>query len=222
MGLSLGQAAMAEDRDVLLELFTSQGCSSCPPADAFLGELAERDGVVALALHVDYWDYLGWRDEFATPAMTARQRSYAETMAERSVYTPQMIIQGQAMAVGHNQNAIDRYIAQMRAQPQTARLAAEHYEDMIKVRVEPQMPGQTGVIHVVSYRSKAVSAIAHGENRGRTLTHTNVVTNWSTVGAWEGDDATFVVPMPDAQDGGIVVVLQAGMTGPVIAIDRLD
>jgi hypothetical protein len=222
MGLGLGQMAVAEDSDVLLELFTSQGCSSCPPAEAVLSELAEREGVIALALHVDYWDYLGWRDQFAMPAMTARQRSYAETMDERSVYTPQIIIQGRAMAVGHNTRAIDGYIAQMRAQPQTVRLIAERYEDMIKVQVEPEVAGQTGVIHVVAYRSKAVSPISHGENRGRTLTHTNVVTNWSTVGAWEGDAASFVVPMPDAQDGGVVVILQAGMTGPVIAVDRLN
>lgn len=222
LSIGVSQSVVAQDRDVLLELFTSQGCSSCPPADAYLGELAEMDGVIALALHVDYWDYLGWRDQFAMPAMTARQRGYASSMKERSIYTPQMVVQGQGVAVGHNRREIEQQIAQMRAQVTSATVKATYYDDMLQVNVDPVQPGQTGVLHVVSYKSHATAPIAFGENRGKTLNHTNVVTSWSTVGAWEGDAKSYVLPMPEAVDGGIVVILQAGLTGPIIAVDRLD
>ncbi|MBT5374998.1 MAG: DUF1223 domain-containing protein, partial [Rhodospirillaceae bacterium] len=93
---------------VVVELFTSQGCSSCPPADAFLNDLSRRDDVIALSLHVDYWDYIGWEDPFATPESTNRQRRYAPVLAARSIYTPQMVIDGAAHEVGSKRKAITR------------------------------------------------------------------------------------------------------------------
>jgi len=95
---------------VVVELFTSQGCSSCPPADAFLNDLSRRDDVIALSLHVDYWDYIGWEDPFATPESTNRQRRYAPVLVERSVYTPQMVIDGAAHEVGSKRKAVTRLI----------------------------------------------------------------------------------------------------------------
>ena len=104
--MAVAGIAAAESRPVVVELFTSQGCSSCPPADAFLHELSQRDDVIALALHVDYWDYIGWKDIFAQPAFTKRQKAYAKAGGRRSVYTPQMIIGGQDHVVGtHEENA---------------------------------------------------------------------------------------------------------------------
>ena len=94
--------ARAQGSPVVVELFTSQGCSSCPPADALLRKLAEEEDVIALALHVDYWDYLGWKDSFATPKFTARQRAYAKKARSRSIYTPQMVVQGEDRVVGND------------------------------------------------------------------------------------------------------------------------
>src|SRR5918996_4983900 len=98
--------ARAQTNPVVVELFTSQGCSSCPPADALLAELAGKDGVIALALHVDYWDYLGWADSFASPAFTARQRAYAKKAHSRTIYTPQMIVQGEDRLVGSDDEMV--------------------------------------------------------------------------------------------------------------------
>ncbi|MEM6588846.1 MAG: DUF1223 domain-containing protein, partial [Pseudomonadota bacterium] len=108
--LSLATAVQAQDRPVLVELFTSQGCSSCPPADAFLHELAERENVIALAMHVDYWDYIGWKDSFAQPDFTARQRAYARLGNRKMVYTPQMVINGADHVIGSNPKDTNRVI----------------------------------------------------------------------------------------------------------------
>src|SRR5690606_23996855 len=107
-------AAQAADRPVVVELFTSQGCSSCPPADRFLGELAARPGVIALGLHVDYWDYIGWKDPYARRAHTERQRDYSRTLNQRYVYTPQMVINGAFQAIGSDRAAVDGLIEEAR------------------------------------------------------------------------------------------------------------
>src|SRR5277367_5521376 len=111
LALMLSSVAQAgETRPVVVELFTSQGCNSCPPADAYLGELAKRPDVLALSLHVDYWDYIGWRDPFAQHAFTLRQRDYSHALSERYVYTPQMVINGQLQGVGSQRGDIERLI----------------------------------------------------------------------------------------------------------------
>src|SRR4051812_29577801 len=107
-------AAHAEERPVVVELFTSQGCNSCPPADAFLGELSRRPDVLALGLHVDYWDYIGWKDPFAQRAHTDRQRSYSRTLNQRFVYTPQMVIDGTLQGVGSETATINKLIDKAR------------------------------------------------------------------------------------------------------------
>src|SRR5690606_32640834 len=110
-------SASAQVQGPVVELYTSQGCSSCPPADAFLAELAERDDLIALSFHVDYWDYIGWKDTFASPANTARQRGYADALRSRRVYTPQMVIDGAAHEIGSNRAGVLAELARARARP---------------------------------------------------------------------------------------------------------
>ena len=119
LGLSTwSQAVQAETRQpVVVELYTSQGCSSCPPADAFLGELARQDDVIALSLHVDYWDYMGWTDTFASPVTTARQRAYKQALNSRYVYTPQIVVDGRGHAVGSRRAEVRTLIAEAQARP---------------------------------------------------------------------------------------------------------
>src|SRR5690606_9121092 len=114
---------------VVVELFTSQGCSSCPPADALLSELAAQPGVIALALHVDYWDYLGWKDSFASPAFSARQKAYAKSFGRRSIFTPQMVVQGRQALVGHDAPSVLSAIAEGLTEQATVNLALRREGD---------------------------------------------------------------------------------------------
>ena len=106
LAAALAPAARAQHSPVVIELFTSQGCATCPPADTLLDQLAARPGIIALALHVDYWDYLGWKDAFAQPQFSDRQKAYAKSRRERSVFTPQMIVQGADPVIGHDEPAV--------------------------------------------------------------------------------------------------------------------
>ena len=126
-----GVAAAGEA--VVVELFTSQGCSSCPPADRILGELAERDDVIALALHVDYWDYLGWKDEFASPQYTKRQRAYARAAGERTIYTPQMVIGGQDHVIGSRPMKVSQAIQKHIAKAQPVRVQLKRNGDTLTI-----------------------------------------------------------------------------------------
>ncbi|WP_316014003.1 DUF1223 domain-containing protein [Roseobacter sp. HKCCA0434] len=212
--------AQVGDRPVVVELFTSQGCSSCPPADDFLAELAERDNVIALSLHVDYWDYLGWQDPFASPAMTARQRAYAARQGTRSVFTPQMIVQGQLSAVGHRRPEVNAAIAAV-ADRAGATVELMRVEDHLEVRIAPLRPDLSGTVHVVSYDEPHVQDIARGENGGRRLTYTNVVTGWMTLGRWNGQDMRTTIPMP-VMGRGVAVLVQDGEAGPILGAAKLE
>ncbi|MDN2565642.1 DUF1223 domain-containing protein [Aquibium sp. A9E412] len=203
----------------VVELFTSQGCSACPPADALLGEWARSDDVVALGYHVDYWDYLGWKDTFASPQNTQRQRDYAARL-DGSVYTPQAVVNGGVHLVGSHREAIE------------ARLAAEA---PLPVPVVVRETGPTIVIetgaadghaaHVVLayFKPRAAVDVARGENRGRRLTYWNVVTDLHTVGMWHGRAQRYELPASElARKGasGCAVLLQtadaAGRPGRVL------
>ena len=154
-----GDVARAEqDTPVVVELFTSQGCSSCPPADAFLSVLAPRDDVIALGLHVDYWDYIGWRDVFGSPVFSARQKSYARAANRRSVYTPQMIVQGEAEVVGNHPMDVADLIADFRAQPRDIALTLEREDDGM-LRIEATALRDIGAPLVVQLVSDAASWI---------------------------------------------------------------
>lgn len=214
-------SAVAQSNPVVVELFTSQGCSSCPPADEFLGELAEREDVIALSLHVDYWDYLGWSDPFASPEMTQRQRSYAVAHNARSVFTPQMMIQGEVSAVGHRRDDVVTAIEAAAAAPAPATIELTEQSGRLLVVIIPRREGLTGIVHIVSYALPQELQIPRGENGGQTVTYTNVVTDWMRLGDWDGQRMELVAPAP-AMGKGVAVIVQQGAVGPVLAAARME
>lgn len=209
--------ADAGEQVVMVELFTSQGCYSCPPADAMLGELAAREDVVALAMHVDYWDYLGWKDTFAQKAHTLRQIGYRDSFGARSIYTPQMIVQGRADVVGSRKRDVAAAIEAARA---TAAADIEISNDGrgLIVACSPSGSGSVGgTVWAAVYDRTATVAIARGENAGKTLTYHNIVRDVVSVGEWDGaSDKEFA--LPDAGPGqGVAVWVQDGPAGAISA-----
>jgi len=200
---------------VVVELYTSQGCTACPPADALLSEIADEDGVIALALHVDYWDYIGWKDTFASPAHTARQKAYARAAGEKMVYTPQMVVNGRDRIVGVDATGLARLL---KAEGNGAgpALALTRSGSRIEVRAEPATIPQGSVVQVVSYIPRASVLIERGENAGRTIIYSNVVTRWQAVADWDGrTPLDLVAEVPS--DMGVAVLLQAPGPGPILA-----
>jgi hypothetical protein len=218
--LAWGGAAMDQPRPVVVELFTSEGCSSCPPAEAYLAELAQRDDVLALAYHVDYWDDLGWRDRFALKTATQRQNIYAQSMRKTSVYTPQVVIDGREDYVGSDRRSIGRSIEAPRTGvPVTLTLDGQQ----IRIAVGTQAIAADCDILVVGYLRKAVSPIHRGENSGRTLEEFHIVRSLQVLGHWRGAAQTFDVAMsslpPDVTN--IAVLVQSPRQGPIAGAGSL-
>jgi hypothetical protein len=207
--LTLSLPAAAADRPVLVELFTSQGCSSCPPADAFLAELAARDDVVALSFHVDYWNYIGWQDPFATKWSTQRQRDYGRALAQRYVYTPEIVVDGAAHAVGSERSEVERLIAEARARPGPA-VSAERSSGQLHVRVGAGV-GE-GTVWLVRFDPEQVTRVERGENGGRTLRNVNVVRAMTKLGSWHGEPLDL---RAEAPPGGCAVIVQEDGPGRV-------
>ena len=197
----------AQPRPAVVELFTSEGCNSCPPAEAYVGELAGRPDVLALAFHVDYWDDLGWRDRFGLSQAVERQRNYARTLRLGSVYTPQVVVDGSTDYVGSNRGAIERALRDNRQGPPVVLSVSA---DEISVRMEAgTQAGARGDVVLVSYLRKAVTPIGRGENAGRTLAEYNIVRSVQALGHWEGVAQEFhtkVASLPrDATDVALLV-----------------
>ncbi|EPX87214.1 putative secreted protein [Rubellimicrobium thermophilum DSM 16684] len=209
-----------EPMPVVVELYTSQGCSSCPPADAMLEELARMDGVIALALHVDYWDYIGWPDSFASPLFSARQEAYAKAAGERMVYTPQVIVNGQDRVVGSDAMAV---MARLHAHagattPIALRLAREG--GMLRIEAESSAPLPPLAVQLVRYRPSESVTIDGGENAGLTMTYANIVTAWEHVGDWDGN-APLSLLLPLSGEDPVVVLLQEHGPGRIRAAARM-
>lgn len=214
------ESARAQAAPVLVELFTSQGCNSCPPADEYLGRLADREDVIALSVHVDYWDYLGWRDVFASPAHAKRQRAYAARMGERMVYTPQIIVHGREAFVGSHTVKVDEAIRRQSAAPELANIALQMRGDRLVAEITPKDETARGQVLMVWFNRAENVAIRSGENRGREITYHNVVQGWSDMGAWSGGRIAMTAPKPMGADG-VAVFVQDGDGGPVLAAARL-
>ena len=213
--LSYVAVTNAEPRPVVVELFTSQGCSSCPPADAYVGKLSARSDVLALAFHVDYWDGLGWRDRFALSQSAARQNIYARNLGRSSVYTPQLIVDGRADSVGSDGTAITKALTLNR---DGAPLRVSLHETEVLVELGAYPKAAPSEVVLIAYLRHAVSAIGRGENAGRTLEEFNIVRALHSLGSWKGQAETFSVPvasMPsDATD--VAVLVQPLGQGPII------
>jgi len=209
--------AHAEPRAVV-ELFTSQGCSSCPPADNIIGELAKDPSVIALSMPIDYWDYLGWKDTLADARFSARQKAYSQVRGDREVYTPQVVVNGSAHVVGSDRAGIEEAIGDTKKSdgvmsvPVAMTLAGKQ----INVSVAASSNGPAvmhGEVWICSI-SKAVSiAIGRGENGGRQVTYHNVVRNLLKVGDWDGSSGSWTVPLENISREGVdaaVVYVQDG------------
>jgi len=198
------KSAGAETRPTVVELFTSQGCSSCPPADALLGEIAKRPDVIALGFHIDYWDGLGWKDPFSTPQSTARQRAYARQFGT-PIYTPQLVVDGAREMVGSRR---DEVIAALREASPAAVAPVTFAADRRSVTIAPAAAGKAGQVLLVRFVQKRTTPIGAGENARRTLEDTNGVEALSTLGEWQGTPATFPLDPPAAGEG-VAVLVQA-------------
>lgn len=221
--------AMAAERKapVVVELFTSQGCNSCPPADAYLASLKGRENVIALSYHVNYWDYLGWRDTFASEATTNRQREYARTLGERTIYTPQIVVGGRHHEVGSRHKAVDRAI----------RKAALEQEESLSVKLsevplgtlrinvsEGQIYNRRVLVWLILFDPYHEVAVERGENGGRTLGSHNVVRDVREIGEWYGKTLSLALSIEDLQAVGeaVAVIVQEYDSGHILGAQKSD
>ena len=212
----VARADGAAPTPVVVELYTSQGCIACPPADALLSELASMEGVVALSLHVDYWDYMGWRDDFGRPEHTARQKAYARAEGSRTLYTPQMVVQGEDRLKGHDADAIRADIARRQAEAAPATVTAERAGETLTLRLAPvSAPVGPADVALVSYLPSRTVDIERGDNAGRRIDYTNIVTDWRTVGRWDGS-GPYEMTLADAPQGPLAVIVQQAHLGPIV------
>lgn len=211
----------------VVELFTSQGCSSCPPADALFADLVSRKDIVALAYHVDYWDYLGWKDTLSTKKNTERQYAYMRAFGARSVYTPQAVINGRAHVNGASRVAVDSTLSGMDKMAQGMRVPVRVTQEGDGVVIDagdagtnPATPSNAHVV-VVYFDPPQTIDIGKGENSGRSQTYWNAVSDIQTAGMWHGKAQRYELPMSEiSKKGGCAVLLQAvgkdGSPGPIL------
>ena len=207
---------MSQEPRAVVELFTSQGCSSCPPADRLLGELAQDPSLLVLSLNVDYWDYLGWKDTLGLKAHSERERAYANARGDRNVYTPQAVVNGVTAVLGSDKAAIENAIAKTRrdATPLALRVTARIEGERVIASVPDAMDERkSGEIWLCPVTSKVAVEIGRGENRSKTINYHNVVRSWVKLGDWSGTAQTFSVPLKDVprdHADSFVVLVQSG------------
>ena len=211
----LSGAAEAKQPRAVIELFTSQGCSSCPPADALLAKLATDEDLIALSLPVDYWDQLGWKDTLAKHAFTERQVAYSNVRGDGEVYTPQAVVNGREHAVGSQRAAIDAAVADTAA-GLSVPLSLQREAGGVRVSVgaAPGSAPEQATLVLLPYLSARDVAIGRGENARHTITYTNVVRDIIPVGEWQGRPIARTIPLDETKNyDGVVVLLQAGSPG---------
>ncbi len=227
--LTLGAAALASPAfvgrsraakaPVLVELYTSQGCSSCPAADALAGDLLKRDDLVVVSLNVDYWDYLGWKDTLAKPEFTKRQMDYAKARGDGDVYTPQMVINGAAHAVGSRRGNVLEAVNSAAAA--SVPVAVSAGENEIQIDLGAGLVTGDATLWLLSVAPEVTVKIERGENSGSTITYHNVVRNLVPAGMWNGEAKQIVMPRKSIMTKdckSCIAVLQSGMTGPLLGL----
>jgi hypothetical protein len=226
----LATGARAEMPHGVIELFTSQGCSSCPPADRLMAELAEEPGYIVLSLPVDYWDYLGWKDTLALGVFSKRQKAYAASRGDGMVYTPQAVVNGQVHALGSDRAAImaaDRE-TRIRAGAVEVGLKIAEADGVMRVTLPTMPSARPATVWVLPVSRATTVAIARGENKGRNVTYANVARDLIRVGEWTGEATTLDVPLERvrrADCDSYVVLLQQGdgkRPGAIIGAARSD
>jgi hypothetical protein len=207
----MAQAQSTSRSAVVVELFTSQGCASCPPADDFFAELAQDPDVIPLALHVDYWDYIGWADKFADPKFTDRQKAYARMAGSRMIYTPQLIVGGLEALIRRHLDAA-----------QGVTLTLERRGDEIVIRAAAQGAFAEPVrVQLVRFRPEETVTIERGENAGRTVTYRNIVTSWQALGDWTGEGPLALEAPAPGRDPAVVILQESGPSA-ILAAARID
>jgi hypothetical protein len=196
------------DPRAVVELFTSQGCSSCPPADKLIGEFARDPSIIALSMPIDYWDYLGWKDTLADSRFSARQKAYSHMRGDRDVYTPQAVVNGSVHVIGSDRAGIEDAIGEtekargVMSVPVSMTVTGEH----VSVSVAASRNGPAamhGEVWICSVSKEVPISIGRGENRGRELTYYNVVRNLLKVGDWNGTPGTWTVPLENITGKGV-------------------
>ncbi|MDR3375097.1 MAG: DUF1223 domain-containing protein [Ancalomicrobiaceae bacterium] len=227
-----GEATPAVTPKAVVELFTSQGCSSCPPADALIEKLSADRSIITLSFPVDYWDYLGWKDTFAKPDFSIRQRDYAQERGDRAVYTPQIVVDGRSHVVGSDAVAVERAVA-----------TETTHRGGLPVALSVDMVGDALVAHVgaaadpaaakatvwlVKFGRSEVVTIGRGENSGRTVTYTHVVKEMQPIGMWKGQPMSIELPrvaLMRSKNCGYALLLQTdndGRPGPILGAATLE
>jgi hypothetical protein len=211
--MSAATAARAEPVKAVVELFTSQGCSSCPPADALVHDLARQPGIIAITLPVDYWDYLGWKDTLASPLFSKRQRQYAKDRGDGQVYTPQTVVNGTSHHIGSDRGTIAR------ALPAAALPVAITLSERPQAPAEISLPAapaaiRGGTVWLLPIARREQVVIMRGENRGKTISYTNVARDLIKLGDWTGQAQSFQIPIepvsPQKADGFVVILHRDG------------
>ena len=199
----------------VVELYTSQGCSSCPPADALLGELSQMPNVLALAFHVDYWDSIGWRDHFALPTAVRRQQQYVETLGLSSAFTPQVVVDGRSSFVGSDKR---RILAAIAGPLNTIPISVEVARRVLTVSVPERQDRERYDVNLIAYLPQADTNVERGENSGRTLREFNIVRQFRSLGVWNGRESVFRAPVDSfpADATRVAVLLQRDQQGPIV------
>lgn len=222
--LTFGAPALSDEMRyhpvAVLELFTSQGCSSCPPADHILTEYEAREDVIALAYHVDYWDYIGWQDTFGSAENSDFQRAYAKAQGKRSVYTPQLIINGTKDYVGSRRSEIAAAVAKSQlALP----IDLSSHDGMLEIKIDMAADKHRSVVWLVTFKAGAEVKIERGENRGKVMHYSQIVTGRQVLGVWEPENGSHIkLPIADvlgASSDGVAIVVQEdwdGLPGPIL------
>ncbi|WP_134500908.1 DUF1223 domain-containing protein [Microvirga pakistanensis] len=209
------QPAFAEPPRAVVELFTSQGCSNCPPADALLVEYSQKPDIVALSFPVNYWDYLGWKDTLAHAEFTNRQKNYAHARNDRQVFTPQMIVNGKKSCIGSDRAQIEKAIQATgkgrSTLPVDVAIAEQNGMVTVSLTEMAEVQHREAEVWVLPVLRLQTVPIERGENKGRTVTYANVVRGLKRIGEWRGGPARFEVSAETARSGadGYVVLLQA-------------
>ncbi|WP_295313325.1 thioredoxin family protein [Roseobacter sp.] len=211
----------AQNAPVVVELYTSQGCSSCPPADDLFHQIAGRDDIIALALHVDYWDYIGWKDQFADPRNAQRQRAYATAAGRRSIYTPEMIVNGLTDIVGAKPMQLSEAIAAQKARPAAVLVSLRRSGESVQITAEAKQaaPGAM-VVQMVRYVPEREADITRGENAGRKIIYSNVTQDWKILGEWDGRAPLDIEASAPGSEAVVVLIQEKGM-GPIVGAAQL-
>ncbi len=229
-GMALGGPATADPRAVV-ELFTSQGCSSCPPADKLLGELVQRKDILSLSLPVDYWDYLGWKDTLANHDYSERQREYARARGDDEVYTPQAVINGSVGLVGSDREAIEKTLQEETAKGLPVGISLSSGDDAttVKIGAAAGATPSRGTIWLVMYDRSVTVPIGRGENSGRTITYSNVVRKLRPIAMWKGEAMAIDLPRSELDQAKVArcaVLLQeekpGGLPGAILGAASID